>query len=363
MSHPIENTMKHTRILLICVATALATSAPAEVISGAGSSAAAPIYKTWAAEYQKVSGNILNYDAVGSSAGVKKIGAREVDFGASDVAPPESELGKLGLVVFPIAITGIVPVVNLPKISDGQLRMSGDVLARIYLGEIAQWNAPPIAQLNPNLSLPDLPIRVIARSDGSGTTFNFTDYLSKVNATWKSGNGTKSTIAWPGNFVAVKGSDGVVKAVKETVGGIGYVDYGYVKENRLVGIQMRNSDNEFVTAGVGTFRAALQASEWSGKGTFNSTLTNQPGKSSWPITMGTFALVPQVTDKPEQTQRALKFFVWAFTSGDALVQSQNFVRLPDRVQAAAFKSITSVRDKSGNLIGLGLYGGTSRPSP
>jgi phosphate transport system substrate-binding protein len=299
----------------------------------------------------------LNYDAVGSSAGVKKIGAREVDFGASDVAPPEAELGKLGLVIFPIAITGIVPVVNLPKIGDGQLHLSGDVLARIYLGEITQWNAPPIALLNLGLNLPDLPIRVIARSDGSGTTYNLTDYLSKVNAAWKSGNGAKSTIAWPGSFVTVKGSDGIVKAVKETVGGIGYVDYGYVKDNRLTGVQIKNADNEFVSAGVGSFKAALQFSEWASKGTFNTTLTNQPGKSSWPITMGTFALLPQVTDKPEQTQRALKFFVWAFTSGDALVQSQNFVRLPDRVQAAAFKSITSVKDKAGTAIGLGLFSG------
>jgi phosphate transport system substrate-binding protein len=330
--------------------------ATAQSISGAGSSAAAPIYQSWAREYQKASGVGLAYEPAGSSAGLKKIKARETDFGASDVAPPEAELAADGLVVFPIAITGIAPVVNLPKVGDGQLRLAGDLLARIFLGEITRWNAPEIAQLNPGVALPELPIKVVVRSDGSGTTYNFADYLAKVNAGWKSSQGVKTSYTWPAGFLAVKGSDGVVKAVKDTVGAIGYVDFGYVKDNKLNAVQLKNLEGEYVKPSILAFRGALTNSEWASKGTFTTTLTNKAGKGSWPVTMGTFALVTRVTDKPEQTQRALKFFVWALMSGDALVQESNFVRLPDRVQASVFKAITAVKDKAGNPIGMSLLG-------
>ncbi|MES2949487.1 MAG: phosphate ABC transporter substrate-binding protein PstS [Pseudomonadota bacterium] len=328
--------------------------AQAQSFSGAGSSAAAPIYKSWAREYQKSSGIALAYEPIGSSAGVKKIAARESDFGASDVAPPEAELAKLGLTAFPIAITGITPVVNLRKVGDGQVRLTGEVLARIFLGQIIQWNAPEIVELNPTISLPNLAIKVVVRSDGSGTTYNFADYLAKVSPQWKAQNGVKSSFSWPEAFIGAKGSDGVVKAVKETPGGIAYVDFGYVKEHKLSVVQLKNTKGEFVSPSVGSFRAALRASDWSIKGQFVGTLTAIDGTNCWPITMGTFALVPTVADKPEAALKALQFFVWAFLNGDALVQDNNFVRLPDRVQALAFKAISGIKDKNGQSIGAGL---------
>lgn len=336
------------------------SAAADQTITGAGSSAAAPIYQGWAREYQRASGVGLAYEPVGSSAGLKKIRARETGFGASDVAPSVAELAADGLVIFPVAITGIAPIVNLPKVGDGQLHLVGSVLARIFMGEITQWNAPEIGQLNPGLTLPDLPIKVVVRSDGSGTTYNFADYLSKVNPIWKDKNGVKSSFAWPAGFVAAKGSDGVVKAVKENNGAIGYVDYGYVTDNKLSAVQLMNLEGELVKPSISSFRTALTNSEWMSNGAFTVTLTNKPGKGSWPITMGTFVLLPRVTDTPEQTQRALQFFFWAFMNGDKLVQENNFVRLPDRVQASAFKAITSVKDRAGNFIGMSLFNTSSQ---
>lgn len=344
--------------LLLCVQAGVVH---AQTISGAGSSAAAPIYGSWAQAYQKATGVGFSYAPIGSSAGLNKIRAHETNFGASDVSPSETDLTKDGLVIFPVAITGISPVVNLPKVSDGQLRLTGDVLARIFLGQITQWNSPEIVSLNPGNILPDTPIKVVVRADGSGTTYNFSDYLSKLSPTWKSKYGVKTSFDWPANFVAVKGSDGVVKAVKETSGAIGYLDYGYVKDNMLVTVQLKNLAGEFLKPSIVAFRSALGGSEWVSKGLFTGTLTNQAGKGSWPITMGTFILLPKIADQPDQALRVLKFFVWAFVNGDALVQANNFVRLPDRVQASAFKAISSIKDKSGNAIGMPLMAATGSP--
>jgi phosphate transport system substrate-binding protein len=326
----------------------------AQAVTGAGSSAAAPIYQAWAREYQKATGIGMAYEAIGSSAGLKKIRAGEAAFGASDIAPSDAELAADQLVAFPIAITGIAPVINLPKVADGQLRLSGEVLAKIYMGAVDRWSAPDIRQLNPGLTLPDLPIRVVARGDGSGTTFNFTDYLSKQSSAWKEQYGAKATINWPAATMTVRGSDGIVAAVRETPGAIGYVDFGYLTEGKLASVQMRNKEGEFVRPGVHAFQAALASSEWASRGTFTTTLTDGAGKATWPLTMGTFVVVPRVTAKPEQTRTALQFFVWSFNHGDTLVRQSNFVRLPDRVQAAAFKAISSVRDKSGKPLGLSL---------
>ncbi len=335
---------------------AAAGVAAADTFTGAGSSAAAPIYRSWGAAYEKATGSRLAYESAGSSAGMRKIKAREVGYGATDVAPPPAELDKDGLAVFPIAITGIAPVVNLPRLAEGQLRLSGPVLARIFMGQIGHWNAPEIAQLNPGLALPALPIKVVVRSDGSGTTYNYTDYLAKVHPDWQGRYGVKSSIAWPEGFIAAKGSEGVSKAVRETVGGIAYVDFGYVREHGLNPVQMQNQAGEFLSPSSEGFRAALSHSDWVSSGNFTSTLTDKPGRGSWPITMGTFAAVPRVTDKPQATLPALKFFAWSFLHGDELVQQNNFVRLPTRVQAAAFKVIASVKDQAGNPIGLQVSG-------
>lgn len=330
--------------------------AAADSVTGAGSSAAAPIYRSWGRAYEKATGTSLAYESVGSSAGIRKIRAHEVGYGASDVAPPAAELKKDGLAVFPIAITGIAPVINLPKIADGQLRLNGAVLARIFMGQITQWNAAEIAQLNPGLALPNLPLKVIVRSDGSGTTYNYTDYLAKVHPDWQGRFGVSTSIAWPGNFLPAKGSEGVAKLLRETVGGISYIDFAYVGEYRLNPVQLNNQAGDYVSASNDGFRAALANSDWVSSGNFTTTLTNKPGRGVWPITMGTFALVPLVTDKPQETLPALKFFAWSFLHGDLLVQENNFVRLPTRVQAAAFRIISSVTDRAGNQIGMQLTG-------
>ncbi len=328
-------------------------------IAGAGSSAAAPIYRSWASEYAKESGVVLTYEAIGSSAGLKKIRASETGFGASDVAPSAAELMRDGLVLFPIAITGISPVIHLPKIGDTPLRLSGDALARIFLGEIKRWNDPEIMRLNPGVTLPGLQIKRVVRSDGSGTTYNFADYLSKVNPVWKQKYGVNTHFSWPADCIAVKGSDGVVKAVQDTVGAIGYVDFGYVQDNKLQAVQMKNSEGHFVAPSTAAFKAALNSSDWVRNGEFTTTLTDKTGANAWPITMGTFALVPRVASQPEKTQAALQFFIWALMNGDALVQKSNFVRLPDRVQALAFRAMMSVRDKAGRALPLSLMRGAA----
>lgn len=341
-------------VFLLSLGLIPADHANAQNVTGAGSSAAAPIYRSWAKAYFKATGSKVDYDPVGSSAGMKKIQQQATGFGATDVYPPEKDLMEHGLLALPVAITGITPIVNLPKVQSAQLRLDGNVLSRIFMGEINRWNAAEITALNPEMSLPDLPIKVVVRADGSGTTYNFADYLGKVNPQWKATYGTKTSIAWPAGFLAFKGSDGVAKGVRDTLGAIGYVDFGYVAEYGLAAVQMKNAEGVFVGPSIDGFRAALSHSDWSASGAFHSTLTQRPGKSVWPITMGTFVVFPKVTQAPEQTAQALKFIIWSFLNGDTLVQENNFVRLPDRVQASAFKLITSIRDHQGKPLGMSL---------
>jgi phosphate transport system substrate-binding protein len=341
-------------IFMLSLALLHAGQASAQAVTGAGSSAAAPIYRSWAKAYATASGERVDYDPVGSSAGMKKILQQAVGFGATDVHPSEKELIAHGLLSLPVAITGISPIVNLPKVQNAQLRLTGEVLSRIFLGEISHWNSPEITALNPDIPLPDLPIKVVVRSDGSGTTFNFADYLGKVSAKWKVSHGAKTSISWPEGFLAFKGSEGVAKGVRDTVGAIGYVDFGYVAEYSLASVQMKNAEGIFIKPSIAAFKSALTHSDWSATGAFNSTLTQKPGHSAWPITMGTFVVFPKITQNRDQTTRALKFIIWSFLNGDALVSENNFVRLPDRVQASAFKVIASIRDKNGTPLGLGI---------
>jgi phosphate transport system substrate-binding protein len=339
-----------------------AASAAAEPVSGAGSSAAAPVYRAWAATYGQTHGDFqLAYQSVGSSAGVKAARAKKVSFGASDVAPPELELASDAMVLVPTFVTGAVPVINLPKVGNGKLRLNGDVLVAIFRGEIARWNAPEIQNLNPGLALPDLPIKPVVRSDGSGTTYYFTDYLSKISPVWKEKFGAKTAIEWPATFVAAKGSDGVSKAVRDTAGAIGYIDFDYVTQDGLNPVQLRNAAGEFVAPGVDTFRAALRSSDWFASGNFHASLANMPGFNAWPITMGTFVLFPKVSDNSDEVARAIRFFVWALLKGDPVVEHMGFVRLPDKMQALAFKALMSVTNQNGKAVALDAMNEFSRP--
>jgi phosphate transport system substrate-binding protein len=324
----------------------------AETLSGAGSSAAAPVYRAWAAAYGRTLDFQLSYDPAGSSAGLKSIKSRQVAFGATDVAPSAQQLTEDGLILVPTFITGAVPVVNLPKAGGGKLRLSGEVLAGIFSGSISRWNAPEIQNLNPGVGMPEIAIKPVVRSDGSGTTYYFTDYLSRISPVWKEKFGARTTIAWPAIATGAKGSDGVVKAVKATPGSIGYVDFNYVAEHGLTSVYLRNAAGEYVAPGVDSFRAALQASEWRTKADFHASLTNLPGRNSWPITMGTFVLLPKVSDKSEETARALRYFVWALLKGDQVIEGMAFVRLPDGLQAQAYKALSSVIDKQGRSLGV-----------
>ena len=346
--------MRHFIIGLLAAFAGIGQAAlaqPADTITGAGSSAAAPVYRVWSREYARETGISLAYDAVGSSAGVARIKQRTVDFGASDVAPPEQDLARDGLVALPTVITGAVPVINLPRVGNDQLRLTGGVLARIFLGEITAWNAPEIRELNPSVALPALPIKVVVRADGSGTTYNFSDYLSKVSPEWKSRMGVKSGFQWPAAFLPAKGSDGVARTTKETVGAIGYVDYNYVLDYALAAVQVRNASGEFVRASVQSFREAVLNSAWHRNGDFRGTLTDAAGKGAWPITMGTFVLFHKTAANPEATLRALHFVTWGYLHGDDLARTAKFVPLPDLVQAKAYRLITSIADGKGQLIG------------
>lgn len=354
-SDALPSALSRRAMLSLMLAAAWGPARAAETLTGAGSSAAAPLYRAWATAYGKTQDVQLQYEASGSSAGLKKIRAQEVAFGASDVAPPEAELNRDQLVLVPTFVTGAVPVVNLPRIPRGRLRLTGEVLAQIYLGSITRWSAPEIAALNPDLSLPDLAIRPVGRSDGSGTTWYVADYLSRISPTWKERLGTKTSLAWGEHVTGAKGSDGVVRAVQETPGAIGYVDFNYVGANGLSPVQLRNVAGEFATAGVPGFKAALRASDWALKANFHASLANLPGPGVWPITMGTFVLMPRVSDKPTETARALRFLMWALLKGDSVVEGLSFVRLPDALQASAFRALSSVVDRQGRKLGAEAF--------
>jgi len=339
--------------LAIAVVSALPCAAPAaETIVGAGSSAAAPVYKAWGMAYGKKNDVQLAYDPVGSGAGLQKFRAKEVTFGASDVAPSDEVLAKDQWVLVPTFVTGVVPAINLPRVGSNRLKLTPETLAGIFMGTIQRWNAPEIQTANPDLALPDLPIKPIVRSDGSGTTYYFADYLSRVSPVWKDNFGTKNLLKWPESHTAVKGSDAVAKAVKATPGGIGYLDANYLTEFELSGVQLRNASGEFVVANPANFRTALRASDWFAKGDFHGSLANMPGRTAWPITMGTFVVFPKVADKSADTSRALKFLTWCLMKGDMVVEGMSFVRLPDKIQATALKNLSTVVDAQGKTIGL-----------
>ena len=310
----------------------LAVAAQAEVkaINGAGSTFAYPIFAKWAEAYHKATGVRLNYQSIGSGGGIKQIKKKTVDFGASDAPMKPEELEKYDMVQWPQIMGGVVPVVNLPGIASGEIRFDGPTLADIFLGRIRKWNDPRIAALNPGVELPDRKITVVHRSDGSGTTFIFTSYLSKVSPTWKEKVGTAKAVAWP-TGVGGKGNEGVASYVKRIKGAIGYVEYAYALQNRMTHALLKNRAGNFVAPTAATFQAAAAGAEWDKVKHYYLILTDQPGAQAWPITGATFVIVYATAEKPERTAAVLRFFDWAFHHGQQMADELHYVPMPEKV--------------------------------
>lgn len=314
---------------LSAVTALLALSAHAQDVTGAGASFPAPVYAKWADAYNKATGARINYQSVGSGAGIRQIKVKTVDFGASDAPLTDEQLAADGLVQFPMVIGGVVPVVNIKGVAAGQMKLTGKVLGDIYLGKIKQWNDPAIVALNPGLALPESSIAAVRRADGSGTSFIFTNYLSKVNADWKSAVGEGTAVKWP-TGVGGKGNEGVSAYVMRLPNAIGYVEYAYAKQNKMAHVLLQNKDGQFVSPDDSAFKAAAAGADWTRS--FYQVLTDQPGKASWPISGATFILMHKQQDKAEQATNALKFFNWAFVNGDAMAAELDYVPLPDSVK-------------------------------
>ncbi|HEY9223841.1 MAG TPA: phosphate ABC transporter substrate-binding protein PstS [Variovorax sp.] len=319
----------------------------AQNVTGAGASFPAPLYAKWASDFAKATGTQVNYQSVGSGAGLKQIEAKTVDFGASDAPLKDEDLQAKGLMQFPTVIGGVIPVVNIPGIKPGELKLSGEVLGDIYLGKITKWNDPAIKALNGSLALPDAAIAPVRRADGSGTSFLFTNYLSKVNAEWKSKVGEGTAVNWP-TGAGGKGNEGVAAFVNRLPNSIGYVEYAYVKQNKMTYAQLKNAAGSFVSPEDTAFKAAAAGADWSKS--FYQVLTNQPGAQSWPITGATFILMQKSQDKPANAATVLKFFDWAYKTGDKTADDLDYVPMPDAVKATIAKSWGEIKDGSGKAI-------------
>jgi phosphate transport system substrate-binding protein len=312
-------------------ALAIATTAAAADISGAGATFPAPVYAKWAEAYKAQTGVGLNYQAIGSGGGIKQIKAKTVDFGASDKPLKPDELAAAGLYQFPTVVGGVVPVMNLPGIAPGQIKLNGQVLGDIFLGKITRWNAPEIAALNKGVNLPATPITVVHRSDGSGTSFLFTSYLAMKNSDWASKVGASDSVQWP-TGLGGKGNDGVAAFVKQTVGAIGYVEYAYAKQNHSTYALMQNKAGKFVAPTAAAFGAAAGSANWLRSPGNYILLLDQPSAAAWPITGATFILMYRNQDNPEAGAQVLKFFEWGYNKGDALAASLDYVPLPATVK-------------------------------
>jgi phosphate transport system substrate-binding protein len=301
-------------------------------LSGAGATFPAPVYAKWAEAYKGEAGVGLNYQAIGSGGGIKQIKARTVDFGASDKPLKPEELDQAGLYQFPTVIGGVTPVVNLPGLQAGQLHLTGALLADIYLGKVKMWNAPEIKALNAGVALPNLPISVVHRSDGSGTSFLFTTYLAGQNREWASKVGASDSVNWP-TGLGGKGNDGVAAFVKQTAGSIGYVEYAYAKQNGMAWASIRNKAGRFPAADESSFAAAASGADWSKAPGNYLLLLDQPGENAWPITGATFILVYRQPADPARAGKVLSFFDWAYTKGDAAAAQLDYVPLPAELKA------------------------------
>ena len=315
---------------LLATGFTIATTAFATDITGAGATFPYPIYAKWAESYNVKTGVKLNYQSIGSGGGIKQITNKTVDFGASDKPLKPEELEKAGLVQFPAVVGGVVPVINLPGVADGQLRLSGEVLANIFLKKITKWNDAAIKTLNPSLALPDSAITVVHRSDGSGTTFVFANYLSKVSKEWADKVGADTSIAWPAG-VGGKGNEGVASYAQRIKGSIGYVEYAFAKQNNLPTVILQNREGEFVKPSIESFQSAAKYAEWDKAPGFYEILTNEPGKATWPITGASFILMHKVQDNAANGAEVLKFFDWSYNNGSLMAKALDYVPMPDSV--------------------------------
>lgn len=335
---------------VLAVGLLAANASRAEDITGAGATFPYPIYAKWADAYRTKTGVGMNYQSIGSGGGIKQIQSKTVDFGASDMPLKPDELDKSGLVQFPAIIGGIVPVVNLEGVAAGSLRLTGVVLADIYLGKIKSWDDKAIVALNASLKLPPEPITVVRRSDGSGTTFNFTDYLSKVSGEWKEKVGSSTAVAWP-EGVGGKGNEGVASYVQRIKGSIGYVEYAYAKKNNMTFALVQNKDGLYPKPDNATFQAAAAYADWKNAKGYYQIITNSPGKESWPIAATSFILLHKTQDKPANAQQVLKFFDWSFKNGQKMAEELDYVPLPKELIAQIETSWKAqIKDGSGNAV-------------
>jgi phosphate transport system substrate-binding protein len=328
--------------------TLAAQNAVAADITGAGSTFAAPIYTKWADAYQKSGGGRVNYQGIGSSGGLKQILANTVDFAGSDAPLKDEDLAKNGLFQFPTVVGGVVPVVSIPGVKPGELTLSGPLLGDIYLGKVTKWNDPSIVALNPKLKLPDTAIAVVRRADGSGTSFIWTHYLSQVSADWKSKVGEGTTVSWP-TGTGGKGNDGVAAFVQRLPGAIGYVEWAYVKQNKMAYTALKNAAGTVVQPTTESFKAAAASAEWSK--TFYQILTNEPGKDAWPVVGATFVLMHSTQANADKGRETLKFFNWAFSKGGQTAQQLDYISLPDAVTSEIRSQWkVKIKDSSGKPL-------------
>jgi phosphate transport system substrate-binding protein len=325
-----ETSMNFVKTIVAAGLVAASTSAFAADITGAGATFPFPIYSKWADAYKKETGNGLNYQSIGSGGGIKQIQAKTVTFGATDMPLKVDQLDKDGLVQWPMVMGAIVPVVNLEGVKPGEMVFDGETLANVYLGKITKWDDPAIKKLNPNVKLPSEAITVVRRSDGSGTTFNFTDYLSKVSADWKSKVGEGTAVEWP-TGVGAKGNEGVSGNISQTKNSIGYVEYAYAKQNKLTYTALVNKGGKTVQPTVEAFQAAASNADWTHAPGYYVILTDQPGDKSWPITASTFILMHKDATDKAASQEAIKFFRWAFANGGKMAEELDYIPMPDNV--------------------------------
>lgn len=336
------------RKFLVAAASVLAVTSAAHSadITGAGATFPYPIYAKWAEAYKKTTNIGLNYQSIGSSGGIRQIRAKTVTFGGTDAPVSGADLDKDGMVQFPTVLGGVVPVINLDGFKPGELRVTGEVLAEMFSGDIAKWNDPKIAKLNPGKKLPDQAITVVHRADGSGTTFIFTDYLNEVSKLWKDKVGKGAAVKWPAaSSVGGKGNEGVAANVSRVKGSIGYVEYAYAKKNKIPHLQLQNRDGQFVNPDDDTFAAAAAGADWFSVPGMGISLVNQKGAKSWPITGATFVLMYKQPVNKAASADAIKFFDWAFKNGKGMAAELDYVPLPDALTA-------QIRDKVWSQISL-----------